>query len=388
MKIAIVGNYGNDNNGDEAILSGLITQLGKCGIEKKDITVFSNNPINTTERIRVKSIPLLIKNKSKLLNIINTIFHHWKVVGSFDAIIIGGGGLLMDLYTRDLPLYSTIGIFGKLKKKKILIYGVGVGPLRTTLGKFLVRIISNISVAVSVRDQNSKELLNSLGINKEVLVIGDPAFSNDTPIYSKNKNIKTIGVTAVPYFSKNYWPETNKDIYDNYISGMASNIDKLTENYEVTIKFFSTKYPEDVEVTKDIYKKLKNTDRVELVTENMKPTELIKFISELDLVIGTRLHSLILAVLTETPVIGVEYHHKVRDFMNESNLLDQSVPIGELSEYTDLFKRKFESLSLDMRQTEDVSSKLRKYYMDIEKRGITQINKNIMGVDYDKNSSC
>jgi polysaccharide pyruvyl transferase WcaK-like protein len=35
----------------------------------------------------------------------------------------------------------------------------------------------------------------------------------------------------------------------------------------------------------------------------------------MDLVIGIRFHSLILAVAEETPVIGVGYHQKVRSYM-------------------------------------------------------------------------
>lgn len=40
VKIGIVGNYGNDNNGDEAILLSIIRQLQKAfDVETTDITV-------------------------------------------------------------------------------------------------------------------------------------------------------------------------------------------------------------------------------------------------------------------------------------------------------------------------------------------------------------
>lgn len=45
MRIGIVGNYGNNNNGDEAILAGIIEQVtDQYEIEARDIVVFSNNP--------------------------------------------------------------------------------------------------------------------------------------------------------------------------------------------------------------------------------------------------------------------------------------------------------------------------------------------------------
>ena len=38
--------------------------------------------------------------------------------------------------------------------------------------------------------------------------------------------------------------------------------------------------------------------------------------TDLDIVIGTRLHSLILATNAQTPIIVVSYHTKVNDFMS------------------------------------------------------------------------
>ena len=64
MKIGIVGNYGNDNNGDEAILLGILQQLlDTFPIKNKDITVFSNNPTQTEKRFGVNSYPLYYKEK-------------------------------------------------------------------------------------------------------------------------------------------------------------------------------------------------------------------------------------------------------------------------------------------------------------------------------------
>lgn len=51
MKIGIVGNYGNDNNGDESILYGILQQVKQTfSVTNDDITVFSNNTQQTSER--------------------------------------------------------------------------------------------------------------------------------------------------------------------------------------------------------------------------------------------------------------------------------------------------------------------------------------------------
>lgn len=56
MRIGIVGNYGNDNNGDESILYSIIQQVKEVfPVDDQDITVFSNNTQQTSERYGVKS---------------------------------------------------------------------------------------------------------------------------------------------------------------------------------------------------------------------------------------------------------------------------------------------------------------------------------------------
>lgn len=59
MRIGIVGNYGNDNNGDESILYSIIQQVKEVfPVDDQDITVFSNNTQQTSERYGVKSYPV------------------------------------------------------------------------------------------------------------------------------------------------------------------------------------------------------------------------------------------------------------------------------------------------------------------------------------------
>ena len=61
MKIGIVGNYGNDNNGDEAILLSIIKQVTSTfNIGSEQLTVFSNNPEQTAKRYRCQQFSTLL----------------------------------------------------------------------------------------------------------------------------------------------------------------------------------------------------------------------------------------------------------------------------------------------------------------------------------------
>ncbi|WP_240374366.1 polysaccharide pyruvyl transferase family protein [Bacillus piscicola] len=333
MKVGIIGNYGHNNNGDEAILAGLLHQLTTKGeIKKENIVVFSNNPSNTTAKHGIAAVPLLYKEGSVLKSGLKTIVNSRKVMKQLDLLLIGGGGLLMDMYKRDAPLYSVLGLTGKYSGCEVAVHGVGAGPITTTTGKFFIKKLIHASTSVTVRDDKSKQLLKEIGVQKQVGVIYDPAFS--VPAFERHQyssEIRKVGITAVPYFSQHYWPVADEEKYEAYISGMAASLDKLIVQKGIHVTFFSTKYPEDVQVTKDIAKLMEHRDGVDIVEENLSPQEIVETAAAQDLVIGTRLHSLILSVNAGTPVIGIEYHKKVKDFMSEIKKEAYSVAIDKLT---------------------------------------------------------
>lgn len=333
MRIGIIGNYGHDNNGDEAILMGILKQLTEeLSIPKADIVIFSNNPKNTEQRYGVPSVQLFHKKKHLFLSVITTLKENYLLMRKLDVLLIGGGGLLMDLYKRDAPLYATLGILGHYAGCKIIIYGVGAGPIRTKIGAFFIKLLLKKADKISVRDESSKALLQSLRVNKDIEVIGDPALFLAVPHKKEHRDsLRKIAVTAVPYYSSKYWPTSDQEKYARYISGMAKNLDALIHEKGVEITFFSTKYPQDVQVTKDIAALMQYKDEVVIVEKNLYPYDILSLCTSHDLVIGTRLHSLILGVAAKTPVIGVGYHPKVQHFLAAIHQLDRYIEIEELA---------------------------------------------------------
>ncbi|WP_019394857.1 polysaccharide pyruvyl transferase family protein [Priestia filamentosa] len=373
MRVGIIGNYGHDNNGDEAILSGILTQLNTLGIRKGEIVIFSNNPSNTESRYNIKAVPLLHKKGNFILSVLHTVKQSFKIMKDLDLLIIGGGGLLMDMYKRDAPLYSTLGLLGYYAKCRIVIYGVGAGPITTKAGKFFIKTLANKADSISVRDVKSKELLKAIGIRKEIDIIGDPAFAIE-PVQkrSKTNELKKVAVTAVPYFSKQYWPQRDDNKYEAYVKGMARNLDELIEKTGATITFFSTKYPQDVEVTREIYDMMTYKQSVRLKDENLHPDEIVKLCAEQDLIIGTRLHSLILSVVASTPVLGVGYHHKVEHFLQALGKQEHFVEIGALQE-KDTFLQKVQAMTSQWDETQCAYEDLSETFAQRAAKGLEKL---------------
>lgn len=348
VKIGIVGNYGNDNNGDEAILLSIIRQLEKAfQIATENIVVFSNNPKQTAQRYNVQSYPLYHKNGNAPKTFFKTYRENSKIVKTLDFVVIGGGGILMDLYKREAPLYGSYAMMAKNAGVPYVVYGCGAGPLNTGLGKWFIRYMAKHAQNLSVRDPQSKVLLESIGVKSEVHIIGDPAFSLEMERHHYSEAPKKIGVTAVPYYNASYWPTGDEEKYHNYIAGMAKNLDRIIAEQNAEITFFATKYPQDADVTKDIQKLMKHGERTIILDENCPPQRLLELTASFDVLIGTRLHSLILATDTKTPIIGVSYHVKVNDFLQMAGLGEYSLAIDTLHERDDYFSVLFNKLQVD-----------------------------------------
>lgn len=332
MKIGIVGNYGNNNNGDEAILAGIIEQLRvQYGLPARNIYVFSNNPPQTANRFGVTSAPLYYKRSSSILTFFETIKKNSPLIRELDMLIIGGGGILMDFYNREAQLFGSYGIMARRGKVPYIVYGCGAGPITSTMGKLFIRNLVGRANSASVRDPKSKQLLHRIGVRKDIQVIGDPSFALPaTPMEKSKDRIRKIGVTVVPYYSLAYWPEANDIKYENYVQGMAENLDAILEKKDVTITLFSTKFPHDVDVTIDVFNRMVHQERVIVNKSNLSPEEIIEISAAQDVVIGTRLHSLYLAANADTPVMAISYHHKVADFMEMVEMSDRTVGIESL----------------------------------------------------------
>ncbi|MDN8674770.1 polysaccharide pyruvyl transferase, partial [Staphylococcus aureus] len=80
---------------------------------------------------------------------------------------------------------------------------------------------------------------------------------------------------AVPYYNAGYWPEGNAAIYNDYVEGMAKNLDNLAAQHDVELTFFATKFPQDADVTKDIQQKMTHKDKTTIIDDNLLPERIL-----------------------------------------------------------------------------------------------------------------
>jgi len=163
--VFIIAMPGCGNLGDDLISQFLINLVDKKYKPKKIGVLVGENEVNYSITTNANIIYFKGSNKKSLKNY----FNRKKLIKSFvkesDLIIIGGGGLLQDSHSIFTIHNYLRYIF--YSKSKIMLVGIGVGPIKHSVNKYYIKKILNRSnIAIQVRDKNSFDLLKRLGFYK------------------------------------------------------------------------------------------------------------------------------------------------------------------------------------------------------------------------------
>jgi polysaccharide pyruvyl transferase CsaB len=300
-EIVISGYYGYTNAGDEGMLAAMIDALTEVDPAVK-ITVISGNPADTRQRHGVAAVYRL--NYPDIFRVIST----------SDLLISGGGSLLQDVTSdRSLYYYLSIVLMAKRIGKPIMLYAQGIGPVRGKLAQGAMRCVCNMVDLITVRDEGSREELETLGIDiPPVYVTADPVLALHQVDKEMGRSILRQqgleGARPLIGVSIREWKE-----WDHYKMVMAQAVDQAAAEFDARIVFLPMQWPEDLEVARKVKELMKTP--AELLEDEYTTSELLSLVGNLDILIGIRLHALIFAAVMHTPMVGISYDPKVERFL-------------------------------------------------------------------------
>ncbi|GAA4430782.1 hypothetical protein GCM10023091_00480 [Ravibacter arvi] len=166
-------------------------------------------------------------------------------------LVIGGGGLLGDAgivpddYYRELALKAALK--GQFEGVRVAVTGIGAGPLIQSSSRKLALDIANLADKIGVRDTDSKNFLQTLGVEKRKLIEGaDLALL--TPYYL-NFSRSSLSKIAIQFDISHYEdakvnnPNVN-DIFTSVCSYARRNFSNVVlvsnGNFESEVSKFST----------------------------------------------------------------------------------------------------------------------------------------------------
>lgn len=313
QKIIISGYYGFRNSGDEAVLQSILNALQKqsqaSGIAI-DPVVLSIDPEWTTATYGVKSV-----HRMKLAEV-------RRAISESSGLISGGGSLLQDVTgSKTIPYYLGVIKLAQWMGKPTFIYAQGIGPVNRKLFHPLIKSVFRKCAYISVRDEQSRALLQSMGLSGDKIeVVPDPVMGLTLPedagiaagqVNSEQQSdtLKRVGISV------RFWEQSRAEL-----DAIAEGLLKAGAEEPLHLRFLPFHHSSDNEASRYVIKKLEKGMAelggvISICEDALHPQQMLREVGKCDALIGMRLHSLIYAAGRRVPLIGISYDPKIDHFL-------------------------------------------------------------------------
>jgi polysaccharide pyruvyl transferase CsaB len=302
FRIGVLGSYGGRNLGDEAILTCVLKSLREIR-PTADIVVFSRHPEHTHDRFGTAAVAYTGVSQDELI----------EAETGLDLLVLGGGGILHDgqasPFLRPVRLAHRLGIptFG---------YAIGAGPLTDRDDIDLVQEVVEDMTDVTVRDHESKLVLERLGITRPIPVTADPAlllepedFTEDMLLREGIDNRARLVGMSVREPGR---AAENLDV-ESYHGLLAEVADFMTRRLEAQAVFVPMERG-DIAHAHAVLSTMSAPDSARVINRTYTPGQIAGLMRHLDFAVGMRLHFVIFAACAGVPVLPLPYAGKVFDF--------------------------------------------------------------------------
>ncbi|MGC5032213.1 polysaccharide pyruvyl transferase family protein [Micromonospora sp. DT229] len=302
LTIGVLGSYGGRNLGDEAILTGLLTDLRQQEPNAR-IIVFSRNPAHTkVAHPYVEAVPWegVSRTDSAL------------VLSQLDLLILGGGGIL---YDKEARRYLRVVRVAQERGLPVLTYAVGVGPLSDMVDTGMVRETLAGATQVTVRDQESRMVLEEAGLLNPITVTADPAFllqPEEFPAQLLREEGVPAGKRLVGMSVREPGRAAERLDVDGYHRLLAQIGDFLVHRIDAHVLFVPMER-DDIRHSHGVLSHMIAAERGRILHGTYSPQQVVGLMRHLDLAVGMRLHFLIFAATMGTPFLPLPYAGKVFD---------------------------------------------------------------------------
>lgn len=325
-RVTVLGNFSGRNAGDNAILGNLLDDITeKYSNIKFLIPTWSVDFVNNhfghhnIEAMGLKPWDMAFK----ILG-----YPTYKSMIDTDLILITDNILFDRKYFNPLFNYlSTIALFAPAAKKRkipILPYNASLGPITTDRGRVAMQKILDASPYLSVRDQQSKDMLDNNKLKYTKIIDGaDCAINTKNIDESKiNEIAQKEGLFKNPNgtlsFNINAYIDSWQKIMhggeefgrEKFVELIAKTLDSIIEEMKLDVMFTVTQVM-DITIANEVLAKVKNRNKITVIA-NAKYTyqEITSLLSKCGLHIGMRTHSLILSSAALTPMITINAYPK------------------------------------------------------------------------------
>jgi polysaccharide pyruvyl transferase CsaB len=307
VRIGISGSYGGFNLGDEAILHSILADLRRS--LSAQITVFSRDAKDTARRHGVDAVQLRTTPRHEAA----------QIVRELDLLVLGGGGILYDgdadMYLREVFLAHETGT-------PVMVYAISAGPLVDRALRARVRDALDQAAVITVRDRDSRQLLEEVGVHREIIVTADPALLLTPESLTLDEILRAEAIDPearlVGFSVREPGPAAPNLDVEHYHRLLANAADFMIARLDAEVVFFPLEQRTfDVQHSHAVVGRMSHAQRATVLKRQYTPGQILSLLEHFEFAVGMRLHFLIFAALAGVPFVPLPYASKVSGFLEE-----------------------------------------------------------------------
>jgi polysaccharide pyruvyl transferase WcaK-like protein len=281
---------------------------------------------------RTRSLPILgsasawaSERTADLVFETTSLIRAWRWLKTADLVLASGGGQLDDVWGGAWGQPYALARWAWLSKRAgvpFAFLSVGYGGASSWLSRRLLRYAVEQSAYCSLRDSGSQALTKGLGVERDLAVVPDLAFAlqSEAP-RPRVRPGYDVGISPMTYMRPSSWPNADLAEYQRLIALWADIVSATVAEGSRVHLFVSA--PEDMVSVQDVWDRLGDAARAATtINQAGNPDELLDFYRGLDIVISSRLHGVLLAIVAGRPVLALSHERKVRTVMSDAGVTD------------------------------------------------------------------
>ncbi|MFB2623822.1 polysaccharide pyruvyl transferase family protein [Methanothermobacter sp. KEPCO-1] len=308
MDVLVMGYYGWNNTGDDAMLYSLLDGLKETLSDVRFNITAASEPFLPGD-LDVRIVPPGI-SPALLMAFLRS-----------SMVILGGGTHFFDYGKTSSRIMRLAQILimtltARLTRKRVYFMGVGIERPVHRWSKFLIKNTCRLASKIVVRDSNSMRVLSEMGVNERAELSHDLSFFLK---YEKRRRKRgLLGVSAMPYF-RIYGGDEKKDelLVRAFADAIRSWLALDDENTARLFIFNGREPNDDRRISMRIAREV-NDDRVRVEDYRPDPRETIAAVASCDAFVAMKFHAALFAYLNDVPEIIVEYAAKNRALVEDA----------------------------------------------------------------------
>jgi polysaccharide pyruvyl transferase WcaK-like protein len=258
-----------------------------------------------------------------------------------DMLIVPGTGLVTDAF--GLGSWGPYNQFkwtlmAKLRRSRVLFVSVGAGPIDSVLGRALVRAALSLADYRSYRDDSSRDCVRRIGFRAtHDRIFPDLVFGLPEAVLSQHlaRPVGTrpvVGLGLMEYYGKYSAAGPGPETYTTYLETLAVFTTWLLEHgYDIRLLLGDA----DTMVISDfrsvLQSRLGTYPETRIIEQPIASVQdVVGELAATDVVVATRFHNVLLALLLNKPVISISFHHKCSALMRQMKLSEYCHEIGHM----------------------------------------------------------